>query len=117
MVTFELVGFKGAARDLKRLGPRVTKATRPVIRKHAAKLVRDIRAAAPVDTGDLRDSVQSRLASDGLTAVVFSDDEIARLIEFGSMRQKARPFFLGTAGKAAAAVHRDITAAVKRGLK
>jgi HK97 gp10 family phage protein len=114
---FTLEGFRGAAADLKRLDARITKAVRPVVRRHAAKLERDIKAAAPVDKGDLRGSIQARVASDGQTAIVYSDDETARLTEFGGLRQDPQPFFLPTAAKTSPAFRRAIEKALKKALK
>ena len=117
MVTFETVGFEKLARELKALGPRVGKSAKRVVRGSANQLKRDIKAAAPVDKGDLAASITARVANNGLTAVVSTDDETARLTEFGGRRQDPQPYFLPTAAKAAPRIGRAIELAVTRALK
>ena len=119
MVTFNssLSGLEGALRDIRRLGPRVTKGSRRVIRRSAEKLRRDISAAAPVDKGDLKASITAKISADGLSATIFTDDPTARLTEFGGKRQVGQPFFLSTAAQQSPAIRRAIEAAVAKALK
>ena len=116
-VSVSLHGFAGASADLRRLKTSVPKAVRPVVASRARSLRSKIRAATPVDTGELRGSVEASIASDGLTAVVSTDHEIARLIEFGGLRTRAQPYFLGTAASQAGATRSALIAAVGKALK
>ena len=116
-VKFELVGFEGAGRDIRRLGPKVTRSARRVVRQSADQLKQDISTAAPVDTGELAASIKAKISADGLTAVVFSDNETARLTEFGGKRQAPQPFFLSTASQKSPAIRRAIELAIEQALK
>lgn len=51
----------------------------------------DAKAACPVRTGNLRDSIASRM--DGDTAVVFSDVPYAAYVEEGTRHMAAEPYF------------------------
>lgn len=62
------------------------------------ELVEGMRGAAPVDDGDLRDSIRSKDISDatGIRAQVSAGDNkafYARMVEFGTPKQTAQPFF------------------------
>ncbi|MFN7948379.1 MAG: HK97-gp10 family putative phage morphogenesis protein [Blastocatellia bacterium] len=61
------------------------------------KAVRDIRAnaqaAAPVDTGFLRNSIQSQMQSE-LTGEVTVGADYAIYVEFGTSRRPATPFLM-----------------------
>ena len=116
-MSIKLHGFEGAASDFRRLKLRVMKAARPVVASRARTIRTKIRDSAPVDTGELRGSVEASISSDGLTAVVFTDHEIARLIEFGGLRTRAQPFFLGTAASQAATTRAAIIGAINKELK
>ena len=77
MDTFKLIGFKGAADDLKKLGKSVTRKTRPVIKRAARRVANQIRDAAPVDTGELKASIKTEVAKSGLSATITATAEHA----------------------------------------
>ena len=112
-----LHGFKGLARDLRKLEPQIKKAIRPVVASEAARIRARIKTAAPVDTGSLRSSIKTQVAGDGLSAVVYTDHEIARLIEFGGLRTRAQPYFLRTAARSGASFRRSVTKAIQAATK
>ena len=116
-MTISLHGFAGLAKDLRKLEPQIKKAIRPVVASEAARIRARIQRATPVDTGSLRASIKTQVARNGLSAVVFSSHEIARLIEFGGLRTRAQPYFLGTAASQAAATRSAIIGAVNKALK
>ena len=49
---------------------------------------------APVDTGNLRDSITTNIASDGKSAEVGTNVEYAPYVEFGTVHQAAQPYLL-----------------------
>lgn len=83
------------------------------IEKQAAVLVREMQSVVPVDKGNLRASIKSELvasssravgkmrmvviAGNGTTTIVRTKSgkqfQLARLIEFGTTKRRARPFF------------------------
>ena len=116
-VKFELVGFKGASSDLRRLKTSVPKSVRRVIARSAKRLERSISSAAPVDDGELRDGIQSHVSKGGLTAVVVSTAPHSLHVEGGTRHAPAQPFFFSTAKKNAARIRAEIDAAVAKGLE
>ena len=115
MDTFKLIGFDGAARDLKKLGKSVTRKTRPVIRRAARRVANQIRDAAPVDTGELRDSIKTTVSPTGLSATIEATAEHALAVEAGTRHQPARPYFYRTFTAAEQKILDEINKAVREG--
>ena len=116
-VKFELVGFKGLARDLRKLGPAVVKSVRPAISRSAKRLEGQIRAAAPIHSGELRKSITSKVSRSGLSATVRASARHALPVESGTRYRAATPFFFTTAKARQAAIYAEIDKAVRDGLK
>lgn len=87
---------------------KVEAATRKAMEKGAQELVDMMKRFAPVDSGDLRDSIawrwgeapkgavvlaQSKSDSRGLRISVYATDFKARWLEFGTVKMRAHPFF------------------------
>ncbi len=99
---------------------------REELRKQAAFLSEQIRSAAPVDEGQLRDSVEwhdsprnDRL-SVVVTAGVTTDPDLvrkARAVEFGRPDMEAQPFFFPTYRAYRRRIRAAIGRAIKRGIK
>jgi HK97 gp10 family phage protein len=93
--------FSNKARALKKLSgipAAVRGEVRVAMAQNRFELEEAIRGAAPVRTGDLRDSVKSKDISteDRIAYNVSAGDETAfyaRMVEFGTPRQHAQPFF------------------------
>ena len=115
MDTFKLIGFKGAADDLKKLGKSVTRKTRPVIKRAARRVANQIRDAAPVDTGELKASIKTEVAKSGLSATITATAEHALSVEAGTRFQPARPFFYRTFTAAEQKILDEINKAVREG--
>ena len=120
--------FRNKAKILARLGkvPAVARSeARAETRKQGAFLVEQIRAAAPVDKGDLRDSVDWRDARTGRISVeviagATSDPDLkykARAVEFGRPGVEAQPFFLPTYRAYRRKIRAAIGRAIRRGVK
>jgi HK97 gp10 family phage protein len=62
-----------------------------VVRKTTFDVEAGAKRLAPVDTGLLRNSIQSLLEGD-LTGVVFTNVEYSVYLEYGTRRMSARPF-------------------------
>jgi HK97 gp10 family phage protein len=56
-------------------------------------VVEDAQALAPVDQGDLRDSIQVAYLEDGAIAVVIADWK-GHFFEFGTVKMRAQPMLL-----------------------
>lgn len=57
-----------------------------------SKLAEEVSGAAPVDTGELRDSVDYEVDSDKLELIIGAQAKHAPAIELGSSRAPAQPF-------------------------
>jgi hypothetical protein len=71
----------------------VRAAAQPALDKSAAELVTRAQMLAPVDEGDLRDSIHAGPGEHELARRVSTDDYKARWQEFGTVAQPASPYF------------------------
>lgn len=97
-------GFKNKQRAIRRMraiGPAVRRGARIQMEKNAIELVETQKSFAPVDEGELRDSIRQFDTSNAerISRRVIADakDEkgrpIANWVEHGTSRSVARPFF------------------------
>lgn len=63
-----------------------------VIKEATLKTERDAKLLAPVDTGYMRNSIQSTFEEGGLKGIVTANAEYSIFLEFGTSRQPAQPF-------------------------
>ena len=63
-----------------------------VVRKVAFDTEADAKALAPVDTGNLRNSITTAVTGNGLTAAVVATASYAPFVELGTSRQAPQPF-------------------------
>lgn len=71
---------------------RERRAVSQLIRKVTFDTEADMKMRAPVDTGFLRNSIQSEFEGD-LTGIVTVGAEYAPHVEYGTTRQPAQPYF------------------------
>lgn len=100
-----LKGGHNLTRVLKTMPDDLQKPVRDVIREQAESVLNAAKAAAPVDTGALRDSIKARYSNKGLRARIgvfrFTKRQIAKgavdtfyaaFVELGTQYRKATPF-------------------------
>jgi HK97 gp10 family phage protein len=63
-----------------------------LVRRAAFEIEARAKVLAPVRTGNLRNSIQTDVESDGLTAHVGTGVEYAAYVEFGTRRMAPRPY-------------------------
>jgi HK97 gp10 family phage protein len=77
--------------NLPRIASRVDKALSNVVKKAAFGIEARAKQLAPVDTGLLRNSIQTKIEGP-LKATVGTNVEYAEYQEFGTRHQKGKPF-------------------------
>lgn len=77
-----------------------------LVRRAAFEIEARAKQAAPVRTGNLRNSIQTDVESDGLTAHVGTAVEYAAYVEFGTRRMAPRPFLAPAAEAVRAGLRR-----------
>ncbi len=77
-------------------GPRVGGAASAILRKTAMDIEGDAKAAAPVDTGNLRNSISTSVEGDGrsgaMSAEIGPTAEYGVYVEYGTSRMGAQPY-------------------------
>jgi len=66
----------------------------PEIKEATRKVQRSAKDLAPVDTGNLRGSIRTKLFPKEQTGIVYTVTEYALHQEFGTRRMKAQPFMI-----------------------
>lgn len=96
------------ARDLGAAGPKVKKASSASLTKIARQVRDDARAAAPVDTGALKDSIKILGGADW--RIVRSDLRYSAFVEFGTSDTPPQPYLWPQARRA----QESLTEAIER---
>ncbi len=107
-----LVVIKIVSDRLPELQGQLRQQASAAIRKAAYDVEAHAKAVVPVDTGNLKNSIQTTMES-VLTAIVSTHVEYAPYVEYGTRRMAARPYL----GPAAEAVRPSLEAAMKRLLR
>lgn len=85
------------AAELRGLAETLVPRASAVVRKVAFDTEADAKALAPVDTGNLRNSITTAVTGDGLTAAVVATASYAIFVEFPTSRNPAPQPFMGPA--------------------
>ena len=107
---------------MSQLAPAVKAELEAAIRESAIELVLKMKAAAPEHLGDLRRSIRAyplRLRREASWRVAAGDEAAfyARMVEFGTPRNAANPFFYTSYRTSRARIRRRYAAAVRRAVK
>jgi len=95
MINVKVVGLKTVTSNIDRYSKEIDIGVQGAMEKVTELIVEKARSLAPVETGDLRASVQTavrKMASDIVTGSVEATIKYAQYIEFGTSTQKAQPF-------------------------
>ena len=68
-------------RKLRKIEPDITQQLRNVIRDGASRIAWTAAAFVPVDTGELRASIETKVSSDGMTAIIGPGAKAAEILE------------------------------------
>ncbi len=91
---FKLTGGDEALRNLRQIDEAVTdRNLRQDALDAVQPVVEDAKSLAPVDEGDLRDSIESIILDDGSVAVVIGDWK-GHFYEFGTVNHRAQPMLI-----------------------
>lgn len=72
----------------------IKKAVAVEIERSARTIEGEAKQKVAVDTGTLRRSINTKMASGGLSATVAAGTNYGRFVEFGTRRMGARPFLI-----------------------
>lgn len=70
----------------------ISKLVAPVVRQNGAELQQKAQRYAPVDTGNLRRSIQLSIKDNGMTAEVAATADYSAYVEFGTRFMDAQPY-------------------------
>jgi HK97 gp10 family phage protein len=94
-------GTRRLRRDLRRLGDNAQEVRTEATKRWARAVEADASQHAPVDTGRLKDAIDSRWDADGAEVGVWDRDAwYATFVEHGTSVMPARPFLLPAAQRA-----------------
>lgn len=80
------------AADLRENADTLARRASQVVRKAALDTMADAKLVAPVDTGNLRNSITTDARPGDLVAVVEATADYAAHVEFGTRRMRPKPF-------------------------
>lgn len=89
----EIRGMTELQRKLDALPDAVTAKLKKKIRDGAFDIAEQVHFAAPEVSGDLKRSIDIVVANSGFDVYVVANAPHAHLVEFGTVRSAARPFF------------------------
>lgn len=92
MAKVEIKGLADLERKLKRMPELVEAAAKRAVRGQVDEAVEDLRQGAPVDEGDLRDSVQGEIDKGGLAGVAAVTARHAEFVVHGTSDTPANDF-------------------------
>lgn len=94
MVDFDADGIRSLSADFHAAGPQALTLTRVVVRKVTEDVERDAKILAPVDTGNLRNSISSDVDNTrtGASGVIGPTANYAGYVEFGTSRMAPQPY-------------------------
>jgi HK97 gp10 family phage protein len=106
------VSYRRLMSKLGRLADAGEKAIKEAVSR-GGDAVRDAaKANAPVDTGELRDSIESIVSSDGLSVEVGTDVPHGVFVELGTSRMAAQPFLFPAFEREKAGILKDMAKSV-----
>lgn len=88
--------------NLTRIAARLPEAVSAIVRKAAFDVEANAKAVVPVDTGKLKNSITSEFPSQ-TKAIVAPHTDYAAYVEYGTRKQRAKPYMRPAAEKVAPA--------------
>lgn len=91
-INLDLNQVASLAVDLSKAGPRARTQGSYALRKVAADIERDAKLLAPVDTGNLQNSIGTTISDNGMTAEIGPTAEYGIYQEFGTSTQPPQAY-------------------------
>lgn len=88
--------------NLSKIAVRLPEAVRSIVRKAAFDVEANAKAVVPVDTGKLKNSIISKFPTP-TSAIISPHTEYAAFVEYGTRKQRAKPYMRPAAEKVAPA--------------
>jgi HK97 gp10 family phage protein len=103
-----IVGLEKVLVNLGTTNKQIEDEVKAITSEIAYKIERDAKLNSPVDTGYLRNSIQTEFENGGYVARVFTAADYAIFVEFGTSKQPAQPFLFPAAFKFSAEYQRRL---------
>jgi len=119
-IKIDVDGIDDVLREFDRFDRESRENLRKAVRRNANALRKAIRGRAPVDTGNLRNSIRAKYEKDGFGADVGPTrpkGSHAHLLEFGTVKMAAKPFITPAAEEQRNKYMNDIKNAIRGAIK
>lgn len=110
----DLSSLRSKIRDLKAIDERGLSGA---LKKAAKTAVNNAKRNAPVDTGKLRDNIGYEMVLEHKRVEVFSNAEYSGYVEFGTRRQKQKPYFRPAIRLAMRNLQKDLDRLIKKAIR
>ena len=94
MLRFDMSQVAALSADLGKASGQATKLGQVVVRATAANVERAAKTNAPVDTGNLRNSITTQISGGGMTAEIGPAAAYGIYVEMGTSRMAPQPYLL-----------------------
>ncbi|WP_078431007.1 HK97-gp10 family putative phage morphogenesis protein [Alkalihalobacterium alkalinitrilicum] len=91
-INIKVNGLDKLQKELKRYAKEKPEGLKKIVAETAVSVEGGAIARAPVDTGNLKNSMGIRFENDGATAEVFNSANYSQWVEYGSYKAAAQPF-------------------------
>lgn len=94
MLRFDMSQVAALSADLGKASGQATKLGQVLVRATAANVERAAKTNAPVDTGNLRNSITTQISGGGMTAEIGPAAAYGIYVEMGTRRMRPQPYML-----------------------
>jgi len=110
-ITIKVQGFEKVIASFNRFNKKQKAKLRRIIATTSFEIQSDAKRSVPVDTGRLRNSLRIKFDNGGLTGTIGTNVFYAPFVEFGTKRQRSKPYLFPAFRKAERRYKRRVKAA------
>lgn len=92
----QIIGYEDWSKSEQDWAEQVTEMTINEIEMTALRIERDAKKIVPVDTGELRGSISTKInkSNESISTDTGTDVEYAEVVEFGGINQRSQPYLI-----------------------